>query len=224
MTGADAADGPGCSTGLLQLEMNRDQMKNAIIIFVRNPELGKVKTRLAKQVGEQEALDVYQELLQHTHDITYGLACDKFIYYTDSIPVNDLWENHLFEKKLQAGQHLGDRMMLAFMELFQLGYSKLLIIGSDCPELSPLIIDAAFDLLDLNDVVIGPSADGGYYLLGMKKLIPELFANKKWSTATVLSDSILDTVRLRKECSFLPELYDIDTAEDLYRYRQLHKV
>lgn len=198
-------------------------MKKAIIIFVRNPELGKVKTRLAKQVGDQQAFGVYKELLQHTHDITSCLDGDKFVYYTDYIAGNDLWENHLFEKRLQAGSELGERMMLAFMELFQEGYSKLLIIGSDCPELTTFIIEDAFDLLDLNDVVIGPSADGGYYLLGSKKLIPELFVNKEWSTGSVLADSIMDTVRLRKKCSFLPELHDIDTADDLRRYQELRK-
>ena len=199
-------------------------MKKAIIIFVRNPELGKVKTRLAKELGEEKTLEVYNGLLQHTHDVATKVDCNKFVYYADSINENDLWENDLFQKRLQAGEILGDRMMLAFMELFQLEYSKLLIIGSDCPELTNFIIDDAFEMLDINDVVVGPSLDGGYYLLGLKKLIPELFANKQWSTHTVLADTIKDMVRLQKTCFFLPELSDIDTLDDLQKYQQMQKI
>jgi rSAM/selenodomain-associated transferase 1 len=199
-------------------------MKKAIIIFVRNPELGKVKTRLAKDLGEEKALEVYIELLQHTHDVATKVDCDKFVYYADSINENDLWENDLFQKRLQPVEMLGDRMMQAFMELFQLEYSKLLIIGSDCPELTNFIIDDAFEILDINDVVVGPSSDGGYYLLGLKKLIPELFKNKQWSTHTVLADTIKDIVRLQKTCFFLPELSDIDTLDDLKKYQQIQKI
>ncbi len=198
-------------------------MKNAIIIFVRNPELGKVKTRLAKEIGDEMALQVYKELLQHTHDITSDLDCDRFVYYADSINENDLWENENFEKRLQNGDSLGNRMVAAFFELFQQGYSKVVIIGSDCPELTTFVMEDAFDKLDTADVVVGPSSDGGYYLLGLTNLIPELFKNKQWSTDTVLSDTIKDTVNLRKSCSFLTELSDIDTADDLRRYQQMLK-
>ena len=189
-------------------------MQKAIIIFVRNPELGKVKTRLAKEIGDAKALQVYTELLQHTHTITSHLDCDRFVFYTDVINENDLW-NDGFEKKLQEGESLGDRMLLAFFELFQHGYSKIVIVGSDCPELTPFIIEDAFDKLDTSDVVIGPSTDGGYYLLGLTKLIPPLFANKQWSTGTVLADTINDIALLRKSYSLLTELSDIDTAQDL---------
>ena len=199
-------------------------MKNAIIIFVRNPELGKVKTRLAEEIGDEPTLQVYKKLLQHTHDIACSLECDKFVYYADHIAENDLWEDDLFEKKRQEGAQLGDKMMLAFVELFEQGYSKLVIIGSDCPGLTTQLIEEAFAKHETSDVVIGPSRDGGYYLLGLAHLIPELFKNKKWSTGTVLADTIRDTFNLRKTCSLLPELWDIDTAEDLDYYRQMQKV
>jgi uncharacterized protein len=196
-------------------------MKKAIIIFVRNPQLGKVKTRLAKEIGDEQTLQVYTGLLQHTHDITSDLDCDKFVYYDDYINDNDLWESENFEKRLQDGDSLGKRMIVAFFELFQQGYSKIVIIGSDCPELTTFVIEDAFDKMDTTDVVIGPSSDGGYYLLGLTQLIPELFKNKQWSTDTVLADTIKDTVNLRKSCSFLTELSDIDTADDLRRYQQM---
>jgi uncharacterized protein len=198
-------------------------MKKAIIIFVRNPELGKVKTRLAKEIGDQETLKVYSFLLQHTHNMACNVDCDRFVFYADYINENDLWENENFQKKMQEGDSLGNRMMVAFFELFQLGYSKVVIIGSDCPELTPFIIEDAFDRLDITDVVVGPSTDGGYYLLGLTHLIPELFINKEWSTNTVLIDTIKDTVSLGKSCSFITELSDIDTADDLYRYQEMLK-
>lgn len=198
-------------------------MKNAIIIFARNPELGKVKTRLAKQIGDELTLQVYTEMLHHTHDITCHLDYDKFVYYSEHINDNDLWENDLYEKRLQEGSSLGDRMMLSFFELFQQGYAKIVIIGSDCPELTGFIIDDAFEKLHSHDVVVGPSTDGGYYLLGLTHLLPDLFKDKEWSTDKVLVETIKDIVRLKKSSYFLTELSDIDTAEDLHRFQQLLK-
>lgn len=198
-------------------------MKKAIIIFVRNPELGKVKTRLARQIGDELTLQVYSELLLHTRDTTCNLDCDRFVFYSENIVDSDIWDADRFEKKLQEGDNLGDRMMLAFFELFQQGYSKVVIIGSDCPELTSFVIDDAFDKLDSHDVVIGPSTDGGYYLLGLTHLLPDLFKDKEWSTDKVLAATIKDVVRLKRSSFFLTELSDIDTAEDLHRFQQLLK-
>lgn len=198
-------------------------MKNAIIIFVRNPVLGKVKTRLAKDIGSEKALQVYKKLLQHTHTITADLDCDKFVYYADGISEHDIWENSLYKKKVQQGENLGDRMMAAFFELFQQGYTKIIIIGSDCPDLSGFIVLDAFDKLNEAEVVIGPSSDGGYYLLGMIQYIPDFFRDKAWSTDKVLSATLLDAVRLGKRCQVITELADIDTAEDLLRYQNNSK-
>ena len=113
--------------------------------------------------------------------------------------------------------------MLSFFGLFQQGYAKIVIIGSDCPELTGFIIDDAFEKLHSHDVVIGPSTDGGYYLLGLTHLLPDLFKDKEWSTNKVLVETIKDIVRLKKSSYFLTELSDIDTAEDLHRFQQLLK-
>ncbi len=194
-------------------------MENAIIIFVRHPESGKVKTRLAKSIGDEKALEVYQELLLHTHDISVNLNCDKFIYYADTICKNDIWENNLYIKKLQAGETLGERMRQAFLDLFLQGYSKIVIVGSDCPALTSEIIEEAFNKLDSDDVVIGPAKDGGYYLLGMSDFLPKLFENKEWSTDQVFIETIKDLERGNKKYSILVELSDIDTGEDYNNYR-----
>ena len=194
-------------------------MKSALIIFVRNPEAGKVKTRLAKTIGADKALHVYRQLLAHTHDITKELSCEKFVFYVDRITEDDLWENHTYQKRLQRGSGLGDRMLEAFIELFLLRYTKIQVIGSDCLELTKEIIETGFEKLNEKDVVIGPSADGGYYLLGTNQIITDLFYHKEWSTDKVLSDTLKDIERLSLSCFQLPTLRDIDTEEDWLYYQ-----
>jgi len=189
-------------------------LKNAIIIFVRNPEAGKVKTRLAATVGNEQALLIYKSLLQHTFDISKCLDCIKFIYYADEIKSVDLWNNPGFEKKLQIEGDLGSKMKQAFKEVFADGYQKVLIIGSDCLQLTTAIIQYAFLLLDKCDVVLGPASDGGYYLAGMKKNHPRMFENKSWSTSTVYSSTLADLAEDNISVASLSVLTDVDTEED----------
>lgn len=188
-------------------------MTNALIIFVRNPVSGKVKTRLAATIGDQKALLVYKHLLQHTQSITQHLDVSKFVFYADFINENDLWNG--YEKKMQHGNDLGERMNNAFAELFAKGYEKICIIGSDCYELNSDIAESAFEKLSTADIVIGPVTDGGYYLLGLNKLIPEFFINKAWSTATVFADTIKDATALHISFHQLTVLNDIDDEKDL---------
>jgi hypothetical protein len=186
---------------------------NALIIFVRNPELGKVKTRLAKTIGDEKALAVYQDLLFHTMSVTQIIDCDKFVFYDNSIDLNDIWSTNLFEKKIQFGADLGAKMQNAFQELFNIGYKNCIIVGSDLFDLQAKHINQAFHKLKRNDTVIGPAEDGGYYLLGLKKIIPALFSNKNWGTETVLKDTLKDLSSYSVE--YLEILNDIDTIEDL---------
>lgn len=188
-------------------------MKNALIIFIRNPVLGKVKTRLAAAIGDEKALLVYNRLLQHTHSITEKLPVTKFVYYADEIIIDDLWNG--FEKRIQRGKDLGERMQNAFAELFESGFTKVSIIGSDCLELNTEILQEAFESLNKADLVIGPVIDGGYYLLGTNRLIPELFINKIWSTDSVFIDTLTDAAVHRLAVHLLPMLNDIDNETDL---------
>src|SRR6188768_3107794 len=110
-------------------------IKTALIIFIKNPETAKLKTGLQKTIGAEKALQAYKFLLQHTHDITMELDCDKFLYYSDYIDEHDGWKHETFHKRLQHDGELGERMSKAFIELFEEGYQRLLIIGSDCLEL-----------------------------------------------------------------------------------------
>ncbi|WP_028377509.1 TIGR04282 family arsenosugar biosynthesis glycosyltransferase [Leeuwenhoekiella sp. MAR_2009_132] len=185
----------------------------ALLIFTRNPELGKVKTRLAGGVGDEAALEIYKFLLAHTVSITTGLTADKQVFYSEKIRSGDFWDDDKFTKKLQHGKDLGERMNKAFAQAFRAGYKKVIIIGSDMYDLSQQDLEKAFALLDDHDFVVGPAEDGGYYLLGMTFLKPELFQDKTWGTETVLKDTLADL----KEESFilLPTRNDVDYYEDI---------
>ncbi|GIZ10150.1 TIGR04282 family arsenosugar biosynthesis glycosyltransferase [Flavobacterium sp. UMI-01] len=188
-------------------------MNNALIIFTRNPELGKVKTRLAQSIGDEKALQVYRDLLQHTMEQTQSIACDKYVFYDTQIIENDIWDNNCFHKRLQATGDLGNKMEAAFDYLFELGYKKCIIIGSDLFDLTSDLIEKAFQMLDKKKIIIGPAQDGGYYLLGLKKMKKGLFQNKEWGTPSVLADT-LSEINIA-QVYFLITLNDIDTLDDL---------
>lgn len=187
--------------------------KNLLLIFTKNPELGKCKTRLAKSIGDEAALSIYKHLLQHTASVSQQVNSDKQVFYSKEIIQEDDFDSNLFQKKLQQGKDLGIRMSNAFAEAFQEGYQKVIIIGSDLYDLHSETIEEAFQNLDTHEVVIGPAKDGGYYLLGMKSFIPEIFQQKKWSTATVLQDTLADLKS--KKVTLLATKNDIDTFEDI---------
>ena len=196
-------------------------MRAAIIIFVRKPELGKVKTRLAASIGNEKALEVYNELLAHTKTITQNIVADKFVFYNNEISKNDIWDNNIYKKIVQAKGDLGFKMQEAFSFLFNEGYKKVLIIGSDCFQLEENTIKEALHLLEQKEVVIGPANVGGYYLLGMKRLYPEFFKNKTWSTAEVYKNTLADFKILNLKWAALPTLIDVDTEEDLLASKSL---
>jgi rSAM/selenodomain-associated transferase 1 len=189
--------------------------KNLLMLFVRNPELGKVKTRLAASVGPEVALDIYLHLLQHTRSVTQQLLVDKVVYYSERVEEQDMWPNEHYQKKVQPAGDLGEKMAAAFEAAFAEGYTSVVIIGSDCQQLTPEIISRAFEELKTREVVIGPALDGGYYLLGMKHPHPELFQNKRWSTEHVFPDTLHDIERQHLSHTLLPALSDVDYLEDL---------
>lgn len=194
--------------------------KNALIIFVKNLIPGHVKTRLATTLGNDAAMNIYQQLLKVVHDNIQGADVDKVVFYSDFIE-NDIWQNSIFQKEVQKGKNLGERMNNAFESLFLAGYEKVVIIGTDCPALDESIIHTAFAKMSDSDVVIGPATDGGYYLLGMKKLHPFLFQNVEWSTSSVLTQTI-DLCKINELTYFLlNELSDIDEEKDLIHFKKL---
>ncbi|RMB62854.1 glycosyltransferase [Dokdonia sinensis] len=192
------------------------QNKNLLLIFTRNPELGKVKTRLAQGVGQENALEIYKTLLKHTRDVVAQVDCTRRVGYSVLVRENDIWDGARFEKFQQEGDDLGVRMHNAFAKAYSDGYEKVLIVGSDLFDLRPKHIEQAFMALDTNDVVIGPAQDGGYYLLGMNKLVKDVFYNKEWGGETVFEATTKDLQSY--EVATLETLNDIDFAEDLKPY------
>ena len=199
-------------------------MENALIIFVRNLEKGKVKKRLAKDIGEDKSLEVYKYLLEYTKDITVSLKYNLFVFYSHYIHIADIFDDHIYSKHLQEGDDLGERMKNAFKKVFDLGHHHICIIGSDCNELQTETIEEAFQQLQEKQVVIGPSADGGYYLLGMNALYPGLFINKNWGTSTVAEDTLQTITELALSYARLETLNDIDTIDDLLKTDILTKI
>ena len=190
-------------------------MKSALIIFLKYPELGRSKTRLAKDIGNENALKVYIELLEHTQLISKQLKIDKYLFY-DKVTANKMpWGDEIYHTAYQIESDLGGRLQNAFEQLFLKGYDRVVIIGSDCYELTPEIIEQAFELLNTSDAVLGPAKDGGYYLLGLRKMIPQLFSDVAWSTDEVFSATVKTLENLNLSYSTTPILSDIDTIEDL---------
>lgn len=191
--------------------------ERALIIFVRNPEKGKVKTRLAKTLGEDQALAIYKALLAKTRAVAEGVDALRLLFYSVQVRDNDGWPDSKFEKRQQQGNDLGERMAHAFEVALQRAESAI-IVGSDIAQIDTSIIEQGFAALSRHDYAIGPALDGGYYLLGMKRHSPELFRDMEWSTdqvAKITQERILEG---GGTIGYAPTLSDIDYAEDWDKY------
>ena len=198
----------------------KNNHENLLMIFAENPEPGKVKTRLARTLGDNKALYIHLKLLEHTHAVAEKVDADKVIYYSDRIEEFGVLDYYKFPKELQKGDSPGARMNSAFGHSFAMGYAKVIMVGSDCHELSDEIISTAFKNLDDHDAVVGPAKDGGYYLIGMRRHYPHVFRDKSWTAEDVLLDTILDFKKLKLSYVLLPALRDVDEVEDLGELRK----
>lgn len=183
-----------------------------VIVFVKNIKLGTVKTRLAKSIGDYGAFEVYTELVKITESATTNLFMDKRIYFSDAV-VDSKWPNDF--KTVQKGADLGERMYNAFKNGFKSGYKKIVLIGSDLPNINSKHIENGITALEENDVVFGPAEDGGYYLVGMSKLHQSIFQNKPWSQPNLLSLTLQELHKDKVKVTTLDTLNDIDTYDDL---------
>ena len=190
----------------------QESSSEAIIVFARRPRLGAVKTRLASTLGDEAALHIYRRLLAYTQREATAVDCDRFLFLTGEGEELS-WEG--FNVLQQSEGDLGARMSAAFEMLFAKGYSRVLIIGSDCPGLTSFTIEAAFAALHFHNAVIGPATDGGYYLLGTGGYFPELFTDMAWSIDTVLSHTVERLKAHHRSHILLSPLTDVDTAADL---------
>ncbi|NTV98476.1 MAG: glycosyltransferase [Chlorobiaceae bacterium] len=190
-----------------------------LVIFSKNPVAGEVKTRLAISVGNEKALEIYEALRGITARIVSGVQSKRVVFYSDFIPKSDLLLTPGTDAKLQQGRELGERMHNAICEGLSSGARHVVLIGTDCPDISGAVIEKAFSLLESNDAVLGPAKDGGFYLIGLKKPSPEVFLERTWSTGTVLDETIRRFEATGAAIGILPELRDIDTLEDLQQSR-----
>jgi rSAM/selenodomain-associated transferase 1 len=187
--------------------------KKLLIVFARNQLFGRVKTRLAEVIGDELALKTYQILMTHTASIVSQVPCEKAIYFSEEISGDPIWKKVNGKSYVQKGNDLGERMNMAFEQAFEDGFENVIIIGCDLFDLELHHITNAFEMMEQNEVVIGPALDGGYYLLGLKNNNPLLFKNKNWGSSSVLKDTLIDLED--SNYSLIEELNDIDTYSDL---------
>jgi uncharacterized protein len=200
---------------------------NLLIIFVKYPKPGYVKSRLALNIGDCKAAQVYktvtEQLISAVGPSSNGNSYDMSVAYSPPTAAEDMktWLGRSIQLIPQSGANLGERMQKAFSDGFSRGYKSIIIIGSDCPAVTNELIILSLEKLKAHDVVIGPALDGGYYLLGLCRSEPRLFAGIDWSTEHVLKQTIERCTALHRSYVLLPELRDIDRIEDLAYYRAL---
>lgn len=192
-------------------------MEDALLIFIKNPVKGKVKTRIAQTAGEDMAYSIYLALLEYTRSIAMQVNADRLLYYSDTLQREDAWPEDQFQKHLQKGLTLGERMCNAFADAFP-RYQRVVIIGSDCPGLRSALIHQAFNMLNEVPIVLGPARDGGYYLLGLQQHTPVLFEEIAWSTPQVFAQTMEKAAQIGVVPRLLPMLADIDTEADWQQY------
>ena len=193
--------------------------RSLVLLFIKAPEKGKVKSRLSKAIGKDCALDIYKGLVLDTlKKLKSGKYFLRLCFYpAGSGPIVKEWLGSVYSYSPQHGNDLGERMKNAMAQAFSDGMEKVLVIGSDIPDLTVPIIHEAFKALDTNDAVIGPAFDGGYYLIGFNRsvFLPDIFHGIEWSTASVFSQTMEVLKRSGLGVHILTELMDIDTFEDL---------
>ena len=195
----------------------------AVILFARDPVEGRVKTRLSSLLDPPTLLKLYRHFLRDSIEKVCSIEdADHFIGISSSPETryfDEVSRSHAVRLFVQKGGNLGERMRQAFADRFEEGYQRVVIIGSDSPTLPPVYIAQA--LRSNKDVVIGPSTDGGYYLVGMQGKVTDIFERVSWGTDSVLSETLNALKEQRAEAELLPVWYDVDLPEDL-RFLKTH--
>lgn len=194
--------------------------ERALMIFARLPQPGKVKTRLSPVLSPEECATLYGCMVDDLLERLSLLHTRRVLFYDDEAGAREWFEERWpdLELRPQRGDDLGERMERAFGELFDEGCRRVVIVGSDSPDLPISFIEEAFSLLEEGaDAVFGPSDDGGYYLLGLREQRRELFCGIPWSSRETLARSLERGKEVGLEVRLLPEWYDVDTPDDLTR-------
>jgi rSAM/selenodomain-associated transferase 1 len=191
-----------------------------LIIFTRYPEAGKAKTRLIPALGAEGAAALHRQMADHTVLQVQGFQfqhplCVEVRFAGGNRDLMQRWLGKDLMYTIQGEGDLGDRMARSFEAAFKAGVDRVLIIGTDCPDLNPGLFAQAFDHLQQQDLVLGPARDGGYYLIGLGRFIPQLLIGIAWSTATVLAQTLAIAQQLDLSVAMLPVLSDVDDPDDL---------
>lgn len=198
-------------------------MNNCLIIFAKEPKKGRVKTRLRGYLSETQCVALYKALLKDTFELVKPLEhIAKVLAYDSSTDepgyLKELGKGFIFYR--QEGKDLGRRLHNAIKFSGKMHSDKTVIIGSDSPNLPITYVKEAFRRLEKNDIVLGPSADGGFYLLGIKDPCFEIFKDIQWGSGSVLEDTVKNAGMLDKKIAILKKWYDIDDAAGLIRLRK----
>jgi rSAM/selenodomain-associated transferase 1 len=195
-------------------------VSECLIIFTRYPEPGKTKTRLIPALGAEGAATLQRQMTEHTLDQVKELQAKRLVsvevyFVGGNQQLMQSWLGTSVIYRQQGDGDLGRRMAIAFQTALEAGKQRVVVIGTDCPDLKAQLMVKAFHALEQHDLVLGPAQDGGYYLIGLCRLIPELFTGISWSTAEVLQQTMSIAQRLELAVAYLPMLSDVDRPEDL---------
>lgn len=195
---------------------------DAIILMARAPEPGRVKTRLAAEMGDEQALAIYRELAEGVAAALRKAGPRVTVSFTptDAEPMMRDWLGDDFRYEPQGSGDVGARMASAIASRFAAGADRVVVVGSDCPTMTPEALRAAFSALADADVVLGPAMDGGYYLVGVSAPQDALFHDVPWSSGNVLRVSLERARDAGLRVTMLPEMRDIDTAADWRAHRE----
>ncbi|MEO0377388.1 MAG: TIGR04282 family arsenosugar biosynthesis glycosyltransferase [Cyanobacteria bacterium P01_A01_bin.17] len=199
------------------------QGKACVLMFVKAPHPGNVKTRLGKTIGNERAAELYTYFAQDVLVTLCQLPVTPLIFFAPDdarLQIAEWLKGQQYYP--QQGEELGDRMSYAFNCCFDLGYEQALIVGSDSPDLPLNYLQTALEQLEAGQVVLGPSEDGGYYALGFtaENYCPQVFQGIEWSTEKVRSQTLRILERHARPVYELPTWYDIDTLNELQRFYQ----
>lgn len=186
-----------------------------LVLLLKAPQPGEVKTRLAAELGAEEAVQIYRRLVERqVSQIPPAWQAEIWFSPADQQEVMEGWlGSERFRYFAQPEGGLGERLRVAMEGAFRRGAGRLFLCGADCPDLIRPLLDSAAEALRETDVVLGPAEDGGYYLLGMNKPAPELFENIAWSTDAVLRQTLERAREAGLACRLLSVLADVDEAE-----------
>ena len=202
-------------------------MSDRLIVFTRYPQSGKAKTRLIPALGAEAAADLHRQMTEYTlsqiKPLQQRRSLTVEIWFVGGDRVQmQAWLGSDLSYQAQPAGDLGDRMVQAFQAAFDSGVKAAIIIGTDCPELTDVLLTEAFQALQHTDLVLGPATDGGYYLIGLRRLVPELFKTIAWSTDRVFQQTVDIASNLNLSFTTLLTLTDVDRPDDLPVWEQVN--